>query len=390
MARIHLLPALILILGGIVMGAPVRAAEPIQVIAVFNLTGPDSALDVSAYDGARLAAEQINAHGGVLARPIELVTVDSASQTGKTAEKVAAALKRHPRAIAGVGFTDNTYALAAGPVFQAAGLPFISPGATGPKVPHQVGDDMFLIAYGDDAQAQVMARFARNELKLSRAAVWINEERDYTRTVGRIFAQAFEKLGGKVQVATFESHKTDFSKLIAEVQAREPRAQAIYAASLPSTAVALIGQVRAAGVEVPLLSGDGWDEKQIVELSKKERIGAIYFTTHRFLDVDTAEMKAFVAAYAKKYGEAPSDAFAPLGFDAVNLLANAIERAGSPKPSAIRSALAATTDFPGLVGDISYAANKRVPDKAVSVIRVDNGVETVLWTGRPKTPAVGD
>ena len=390
MARIHLLLAFILILGGIVMGAPVRAAEPIQVIAVFNLTGPDSALDVSAYNGARLAAEQINARGGVLARPIELVTVDSASQTGETAEKVAAALKRHPRAIAGVGFAYNTYALAAGPVFQAAGLPFISPGATGPKVPEQVGDDMFLIAYSDDAQAQVMASFARNELKLSRAAVWINEERDYTRNVGRVFAQAFEKLGGKVHVVSFESRKTDFSKLIAEVQSSEPKAQAIYGASMPSTAVTLIGQVRAAGVEVPLLSGDGWDEKDIVELSKKKRIGAIYFTTHRFLDVHTPEMKAFVAAYAKTYGEAPSDAFAPLGFDAVNLLANAIERAGSAKPSAIRSALAATKDFPGLVGDISYAANKRIPNKAVSVVRVDNGAETVLWTGRAKAPVKSD
>jgi branched-chain amino acid transport system substrate-binding protein len=76
-------------------------------------------------------------------------------------------------------------------------------------------------------------------------------------------------------------------------------------------------------------------------------------------------------------------AFAPLGFD-TNLLADAVERAGSTEPEAIRAALAKTRDFQGVIGKIAYAPGSRVPDKAVSVIRIDNGVETPVWTWTPQ------
>ena len=82
MARIGRFLAYALILGGIALNMPVGATEPILVIAAFNLTGPDSTLDVSAHNGARLAAEQINARGGVRGRPIELVTVETVVWTG--------------------------------------------------------------------------------------------------------------------------------------------------------------------------------------------------------------------------------------------------------------------------------------------------------------------
>ena len=102
---------------------------------------------------------------------------------------------------------------------------------------------------------------------------------------------------------------------------------------MPRTSVALIGQVRAAGIDVPLLSADGWDDQEIVDASRQDAFSGIYFTTHRFLGVETPEMKAFVDAYKAKFGVAPPNAFAPLGYDTVNLLANAIERAKSAEPA---------------------------------------------------------
>jgi branched-chain amino acid transport system substrate-binding protein len=94
-------------------------------------------------------------------------------------------------------------------------------------------------------------------------------------------------------------------------------------------------------------------------------------------------MKAFVEAYRKKYDVPPPNAFAPLGFDSVNLLASAIERAGSTNPDAIRAAIAETRDFQGIVGEIAYAPGKRVPNKAVSVVRIDDGAESPIWTWTP-------
>lgn len=143
---------------------------------------------------------------------------------------------------------------------------------------------------------------------------------------------------------------------------------------MPDTAPDLIAAARDAGIGVPLLSGDGWDADTVVAMSKEKSLGDIYFTTHNF----------FVAAYGDRFGGTPPNAFAPLGCDTVNLLADAIRRAGSADPAAVRTALAATENFPGVVGAITYEAGVRVPKKEVSVIEVENGSETLRWVAPPQ------
>jgi branched-chain amino acid transport system substrate-binding protein len=362
-----------------------QAAEPITVLAPFNLSGPQAALGAPCYRGAELAVEKLNAAGGVLGHRIELIPIDTASEVSRTTNELDSALERYPNATAGIGYTDSTYALDAGRVFQKAGIPFITPGATAPDLPNQVGSGMFLAAYGDDAQALAMAKYAWNELKVRNVALWVDETNVYTRTVGGFFEEFFRNLGGTVDRRNFAAEVTDFGDLIATFKKADPKPQAIYGASMPRTAVSLIEQVRNAGIDVPLLSGDGWDDEAIVEASKRNGIENIYFTTHLFLGVDTPGMKEFTEAYKQKFGSPPPNAFAPLGFDSVNLLATAIERAGSTQPDAIRTALANTRDFQGLVGKIAYSPGKRVPEKPVAVIKIDDGAEILVWTWMPQS-----
>jgi branched-chain amino acid transport system substrate-binding protein len=362
-----------------------QAAEPITVLAPFNLTWPQAVLGAPCFNGAELAVEKLNAAGGVLGRPIELIPIDTASDVSRTSIAVTSALERYPIATAGIGYTDSTYALDAGRVFQKAGIPFITPGATAPDLPHQVGSGMFLAAYGDDAQALAMAKYAWNDLKVRNVALWVDETSVYTRTVGGFFEEFFRNLGGTVDRRNFAAEVTDFGDLIAAFKKADPKPQAIYGASMPRTAVSLIEQVRDARIDVPLLSGDGWDDEAIVDASRRNGIENIYFTTHLFLGIDTPGMKEFTEAYKQKFGSPPPNAFAPLGFDSVNLLATAIERAGSTQPDAIRTALANTRDFQGLVGKIAYSPGKRVPEKPVAVIKIDDGAEMLVWTWMPQS-----
>ncbi len=363
-----------------------ETGKPIPVIATFNLSGSDAVLDGPSFRGAELAAEQINASGGVLGRPIELIAVNTASDLPTTAQAVDAALKGHPRAVAGIGYSDSSYALAAGRVFQQDGLPFITSGATTPTLPEQVGDEMFLAAYGDDAQARVMAGFAYHRLKLRHVAVWINEDREYTRAVGAYFKEAFERLGGTVSVRRYAGGKTEFADLIDAFGKADPALEAIYAATAPAGSTLVVAQARAAGVSAPLLSGDGWDNADLVALSREQDLADIYFTTHRYLDVHTPAMRAFVADYTLRFGQAPPNAFAVLGYDTLNLLADAIRRAGSTDPSRVRDALADTTGFQGVVGPIRYAPGRRTPIKPVAVIELDRGEEKPVWTTTPPAP----
>jgi branched-chain amino acid transport system substrate-binding protein len=91
----------------------------------------------------------------------------------------------------------------------------------------------------------------------------------------------------------------------------------------------------------------------------------------------TAKVKAFIAAYNKEYGHDPESAFAALGYDAVYLMVNAIKKAGSASPKAIKTALAATKGFDGVTGTVSYQPGQRIPQKTVTIVAIKNGAYTL-------------
>src|SRR4029078_10853771 len=102
--------------------------------------------------------KEINASGGVLGRPIDLIIHDSQFKMDITAQ-IAKQFVEQDKVIAVIGFTDTDSVLASGPAIQSAGLPFITAGATSPKIPTQVGDLMFLACFGDNVQAAAGAEY---------------------------------------------------------------------------------------------------------------------------------------------------------------------------------------------------------------------------------------
>jgi branched-chain amino acid transport system substrate-binding protein len=102
----------------------------------------------------------------------------------------------------------------------------------------------------------------------------------------------------------------------------------------------------------------------------------------------TDKVKAFIKAYNAEYGHDPESAFAALGYDAIYLMADAIKRAGSTDPAAIRDALANTKGFEGVTGTITYNPPSRIPQKTVAIIEIVNGKYTLAAEVVPeKVPA---
>ncbi|MGD9064629.1 MAG: ABC transporter substrate-binding protein, partial [Desulfobacterales bacterium] len=99
---------------------------------------------------------------------------------------------------------------------------------------------------------------------------------------------------------------------------------------------------------------------------------------------DRPEVVAFIAAYEKEYGRPPENAFAALGYDAVGLIADAINRAGSTDGKALRDALAGTKGFKAVTGEITYSRPSGVPMKGVSIISVHDGKYKVEEVWFPK------
>ncbi|MBE3591136.1 MAG: ABC transporter substrate-binding protein [Firmicutes bacterium] len=354
--------------------------DVIKIGADFNLTGSVSSLDVPAFRGAQLAAEEVNAKGGVLGKKIQLISYDGKSDPA-TVANITTQMIENDKVVAITGFTDTDSALAAGPIAQAAGIPFLTTGATSPKLPDQVGDFMFLVPFGDNVQAAAMAEFAYKELHAKTAYLLLNNGYEYTHLLAQYFKDRFTQLAGPNSILledTYEASDTDYSAQIAKFKALPQKPDFLFISAYPDEVGSVVKQFREAGVTLPILGGDGYDTPLLTQVAG-EKADEVYFSTHSYMDPQngTPAIKAFMEAYKKKYGDYPENAFAAMGYDSVNLLVDAIQRANSTDPKAIRDALAQTKGFQAISGEITYPEGKRVPQKAVTIIHVVKGKLTL-------------
>lgn len=357
------------------------AQETIKIGALYNVTGGMSSLDGPSLKGAQLAVKQLNENGGLLGMQIELIAPDGKTDQQETA--IAAQRVLSEGVVAGIGQSDTTFVMAAAPLFQEEGIPFVTSGATHPELPAWVGDYMFMTPFGDDDQSYAIADYAYDELGVRNVAVWTDNSMDFTKALSAFFTERFEERGGEiVGIDQFMMGDTDFSAQIARLAAIDPAPDAVFVSAIPSEAGLSVKQIREQGITMPIVSGDGFDTDLVATVPGPEMADDVYFSTHTYRADDREEVLTFIADYQEEYGIEPENAFAPLGYDAMMLVADAIERAGSAEPSAIRDALAETNGFKAVTGEISYTRENMVPPKPVSIISVQNGEFAVeqIWT----------
>jgi branched-chain amino acid transport system substrate-binding protein len=370
----------LLVVLGLVLGMalPSQAAEPIKIGALYNLTGGMSSIDAPSLNGAKLKAEMINKAGGLLGRQVEIIGVDT--KTDQKAAAMGAKKVLGDDIVAGIGYSDPSFVLPSAPLFQKKGIPFVTSGATLPTLPAMIGDCMFLCPFGDNIQAYAIADYAVKDLGAKKIAVWTDNSMDFTKTLAKFFMERAKKNGADIVLEDFfMSGDKDFSAQIARLKAAG--AEAVFVSAVPNEAGLSVKQIREAGLELPILSGDGFDTELVATVPGKKLAHGVYFTTHTFRGETRPEVLEFIAAYKAAYGVEPENAFAALGYDAVGLIADAITRAGSAKPADIRKALAETKNYPGVTGGITFAGNGGVPMKNVSIINVTDGEYAVkhVW-----------
>ena len=351
--------------------------DTIKIGLGFDLTGAESSLDLPAANGALLAIKEINANGGILGKQIEAVSHDTRYDMALTAQ-VAQQFVEEDKVAAVVGFTDSDSVLAAGPIIQAAGIPFLTAGATSPQLPDQVGDLFFMACFGDNVQAAAGAEYAYENFGHT-AYLLTDQGVEYTTLLAGYFKARFEQLGGTIVLEdTYADDATDFSTQITKLRSLAEQPAFYYVAAMPYNVGPVVRQMRDAGLDGPIVGGDGYDTPDILSVAG-DSANNVYFTTHALMDTDlgTDGIKKFIADYTAEYGHAPENAFAALGYDAMNLLADAITRAGSTDATAIQEAMLATTDFPGITGAITFANGSHIPQKGVTIIKIDGGKFTL-------------
>jgi branched-chain amino acid transport system substrate-binding protein len=332
-----------------------------------SMTGSTAHFGQDTDRGIRLAFEEANAKGGVLGKQLRVVTLDTRGDSAEAASAVTRLIDVE-KVTAVLGEVASSLSLAGGRVAQRRKIPMISPTSTNPKVT-EVGDYVFRVCFIDPFQGKVMATFARQNLKLSKVAILKDVKNDYSIGLADAFQKSFTALGGTIVVEqSYSQGDTDFSAQVTAI--RGTAAQAIFVPGYYSEVGSIARTAERLGLKVPLLGGDGWDSPDLFKIGG-DAINGSYFSDHFAPDLATEQAKQFVAKFTAKYGVAPSGLGA-LGYEAAEVLVDAIRRAGKNEPSAIRDAIAQTKDFEGVTGKITMDA-QRNPQKSAVVLKVEGG-----------------
>lgn len=349
-------------------------AEVIKIGVNMELSGAVASYGQSNTEGVELAVEEINAAGGIDGKKIELIKVDNKSDA---AEATNAAIKLTSQdkvsAIIGASTSGNTVAQAQ--IANDTQTVLISPSGTSPTVTVKedgtVNEFVFRTSFIDPFQGTVAANFAANDLGVKKAAIFADNASDYAKGLAAAFKETFEAAGGTiVSEEAYVAKDTDFRSTLTRIKAKNP--EFIFIPGYYEEVGLIVKQAREMGITVPLMGGDGWDSPKLVELAGAEALNNTFITNHYSAKDKDQKIQDFVTKFKEKYNGKSPDAFNGLGYDTVYLLKDAIERAGSLDPVAIKDALAATKDLPLVTGTVTIDENHH-PIKATTVVEFVDG-----------------
>jgi branched-chain amino acid transport system substrate-binding protein len=358
--------------------AAIHAAESVKIAAIFAKTG--QAVIVPSlrpeFCAIRLAVKGLNADGGLLGHPVEVLELDNQSTAlgaRQAAEKAVLA-----KVIAVIGATRSSHSLGMAPVLQAAGIPMISPVSTSPQVT-LVGDYIFRVCFIDDFQGEVMAAFAIKDLKAKTAVVLTNTGEKFSLSLAKVFMEKFRKLGGKILwEGDYLGTATDFETQLIKTKALQP--DVCFVPGYDNDSGFIIKQSRQLGISSIFLSGDGLTDA-IYKYAGNSVEGTYYSSYWHPADANS-KSRQFVQTYEKEYGKI-IEAVPALTYDAVMLLADAVKRARSIEPAKIKDALAETKAFKGITGEITFDENRNPINKPAVIQKFENGATLYVKTIQP-------
>ena len=354
-----------------------RQPDTIKLGDFASMTGTEAVFGQNVNKGTRLAIEESNAAGGVLGRTLELITEDDQSKPGESATVVKKLISRD-KVVVILGEITSGRTLEAAPIAQAAKIPLISPGATNTEVTAK-GNYIFRVCFIDDFQGTVMAKFARDTLKLKRVAILSSVSSAQSVGLAKYFRERFTSASTVIAAEQkYSEGDKDFRAQLTAIKAAG--ADGIFVPGYYAEAALICKQARDLGLTLPLLGVDGWESPDLLAIAGAAAEGC-YLSTHFSPESKAPVVVAFNERYQKRWGLS-ANALSVLGYDATMLAIDAIRRAGSTDGAKIRDALAATQDYPAVTGAITFDANRN-PTKNAVVLTVKNGTFTFVQDVSP-------
>lgn len=344
-------------------------------------TGALAPYDQPALKGFRLGVDEINQDGGIDGQyKVDLDIKDTQSDPAQTSVAAQELIDSGSQIL--ITPCDADPSIAAGQVTQDAQIPAISFCASTPTLPEAVGDYMFSNFPGDNAQATVSAKYAREQEGYETVFILNSPDTAYTQKLPEYFAEVFEREGGEVVgKATYSLGQQNFGAVATRIKQLDPAPDVIMTSAYEPDFPAFIKQLRSAGVDVPIIESDGIDSPTTFELG--DVVEGVVFTTAGF-PKPGSPLAEFNEKYEKEYGEEAGTIFTAVGYDLATVIEAAVTEAGSTDPTAIRDALASLSGVEGVTGTISYEGGNGMPIQDIALVRIEGGERELIDNVKPE------
>jgi len=345
------------------------SGEPIKIATLLSITGDNRDLGTDSQRGVQLAVDYLDGKldgkaGQLMGHNVQLVNADETC-TKEGGQSGATKLAADPKILSVIGTSCSSAALGvADTIFSKKGMLLISPSNTNPNLTSQAQHQPFYLrtAHNDKIQGAVVADFASKKLKAKTAAT-IHDESPYADGLAAVFRDVFPKLGGKItNNEAIQSTDRDFKPLLTSIAQNKP--DFIYYPDFNPACALIAKQARAIPTldKTALMGSDGCADTKYVGVGGKSVYGSWSSSPDVTAQTSTNAFygQQFLPAYQKQFGQKPISVFNAHAWDAFNILAEAIKRAGTddggkltiPRTK-LKDEIYKTSNFKGLSGTLT-------------------------------------
>jgi len=282
--------------------------------------------------------------------------------------------------VAVIGTSCSSEARPGAPILSDAGFTMVSPSATAPDLtdPAKHVAGFLRTAHNDKVQGQVAAQFVAEELGLKNVAT-IHDGSPYAEGLVNAFTANFTEMGGAISAAeAVGPTDTDMRPVLTKIAATNP--EMLYYPIFTASGGLITVQseeIEGLGPEIKTMGADGLFSPDFLAAAGATAEG-MYLSSPDFSTFGPDYAEKFLPAYEAAYGEKPTSAFHAHAYDAVNVIAAAVEAVAVENADgsltigrqALRDALYATTDFQGLTGNITCGENGDCADPKIAVYEI--------------------
>jgi len=360
-------------------GTALAQQPPIKIAGIVELSGTGATSGTNFDNGAKLAAKEINAAGGILGRKVEYTSADTQSNP-----QIAKALSQKA--------VDDKVYVVMGPVFSGSIIVSMAetrkaeiPNFTGGEaasITQQGNPYVFRTSFTQTTAMPKVARYLANDLKAkSVAIVWVNN--DFGKGGRDTMAKELEKAGVKIAAdISTDPGQVDFSGAV--LKAKQSNADALFAYTNEEESARLLRELRKQGYDKPVVGETTLTGQKVIELAGEAANGAV---AHVGLTADAPQpqIKAFDQKYQAEY-KSKGDHNALKGYSAMYMVKVLTEKLGKVDSKAFANAMHGAKftvkDNPGVLLDVTFDANGDL-DRESFMTKVVNGKQEVIATLPP-------